>query len=311
MIECTNRYLAIMYDYLHELIYGYHILQADETPAYVSKDDRPAGSRSYMWVYRTGKMYKEKQIILYDYQRTRKADHPRDFLKDFKGVVITDGYQVYHTLEKEQEDLKIAGCWVHCRRRFVEAVKAIADKEAAKKTIAYRALVKIAAIYNLDNELSELSPGERLAKRELTIAPLVEDYFAWIKEQVGKVPKKSKTGEGITYSINQEKYLRRFLEDGEIPLDNNASESVIRGFVVGRRNWKLIDTIAGAKASAIAYSIAETAKANDINPYRYFEHLLTEIPKHLDETDRSFLEDLLPWSDKLPEICRKRIIGSK
>lgn len=84
-------------------------------------------------------------------------------------------------------------------------------------------------------------------------------------------------GKGITYSINQEKYLRRFLEDGDVPLDNNSAEQAIRGFVIGKRNWHLIDTIAGAETSAVCYSIAETAKANDLNPYRYFEYLLTEI----------------------------------
>ena len=147
--------------------------------------------------------------------------------------------------------------------------------------------------------------------RDLNIRPLVDEYFTWIRAQKGKVPSKSKTGNGITYSINQEKYLRRFLEDGEVPLDNNSAEQAIRGFVIGKRNWHLIDTIAGAEASAVCYSIAETAKANDLNPYRYFEYLLTEIPKHMSETSDAFLEKLLPWSETLPAECRKRIITKK
>ncbi len=96
-----------------------------------------------------------------------------------------------------------------------------------------------------------------------------------------------------------------FLDDGEVPMDNNAAEQSIRGFCIGKKNWVMIDTIAGAKASAIIYSIAETAKANNLKPYDYFEYLLTEIPKHLDDTDRSFLDDLLPWSPSLPANCRK------
>lgn len=88
-------------------------------------------------------------------------------------------------------------------------------------------------------------------------------------------------------------------------MDNNASEQSIRGFCIGKKNLVMIDTIAGAKASAIIYSIAETAKANNLKPYNYFEYLLTEIPKHLEETDTSFCEDLLPWSPKLPQECRK------
>ncbi|EOS81126.1 hypothetical protein C817_00783 [Dorea sp. 5-2] len=96
-----------------------------------------------------------------------------------------------------------------------------------------------------------------------------------------------------------------FLDDGEVPMDNNAAEQSIRGFCIGKKNWVMIDTIAGAKSNAIIYSIAETAKANNLKPYDYFEYLLTEIPKHLDVPDRSFLDDLLPWSPNLPENCRK------
>ena len=109
-IQCADRYLAVLYDCLHEKMYGCHVLQADETPVLVNKDGRPAGSKSYMWVYRTGRMYTDRQIVLYEYQKTRNASHPREFLKDFNGICVTDGYQVYHTIENEREDLKIAGC---------------------------------------------------------------------------------------------------------------------------------------------------------------------------------------------------------
>ena len=110
----------------------------------------------------------------------------------------------------------------------------------------------------------------------------------------------------FTYALNQEKYLKVFLEDGEVPMDNNASERAIRGFCIGKKNWEMIDTINGATSSAIIYSIAETAKANNLKPYEYFEYLLTEIPKHMEDTDSSFLEDLLPWSPNLPANIRKR-----
>ena len=303
-IQCADRYLAVLYDYLHEKMYGYHVLQADETPVLVNKDGRPAGSKSYMWVYRTGRMYTECQIVLYEYQRTRNASHPREFLKDFSGVCVTDGYQVYHTIEGEREDLKIAGCWSHARRRFDEAVKAL-PKAKQKDSRAYLALTMIQAIYREEKLLKDLPAGERMIRRQLSVRPLVEAYFVWVRETLPKVPQKSKTWEGFNYSLNQEKYLKVFLDDGEVPMDNNAAEQSIRGFCIGKKNWVMIDTIAGAKSSAIIYSIAETAKANNLKPYDYFEYLLTEIPKHLDDTDRSFLDDLLPWSPSLPENCRK------
>lgn len=196
IIRLGESYISVMYDYLHELIYDYHVIQADETPVLVNKDGRKAGSKSYMWVYRSGYMNSEKQIILYEYQLTRNASHPRELLKEFKGICVTDGYQVYHTLEKEKEDLTIAGCWVHMRRRFEQAWEVI-PKEARKGTISYMAMKQIQAIYREEGKLKELHSKERL------------------------------------------------------------------------------------------------------------EHLLEEIPKHMEDTDRSFLKELLPWSDKLPKHIRK------
>ena len=124
--------------------------------------------------------------------------------------------------------------------------------------------------------------------------------FKFTEEQLNTLDK------AYTYILNQEKYLRVFLEDGEVPIDNNASERAIRGFCIGKKNWQMIDTINGAHSSAIIYSIAGTAKANSLKPYDYFVYLLEEIPKHMDQEDRTFLEDLLPWSEKLPEEIRKQ-----
>ena len=303
-IKVAENYLSLLYDYLHREIYNYHVLQADETPVEVTKDGRPAGSKSYMWVYRTGKMYTENPIVLYEYQKTRNTSHPREFLKDYQGVVVTDGYQVYHTLDKEYEALTIAGCWSHSRRRFANVVKSL-GKDKAKDTLANDALKQIGAIYKLEESFKELTSEERLKQRQLIVKPLVEAFFAWVKEHQNDVPAKSETGKGLSYCISQEKYLKVFLEDGEVPMDNNAAEQAIRGFCIGKQNWHLIDTIDGAKASAIIYSIAETAKANNLKPYDYFEHLLTVMPEHMDDKNIDFLQDLLPWSEKLPENCRK------
>lgn len=303
-IKVAENYLSLLYDYLHREIYNYHVLQADETPVEVTKDGRPAGSKSYMWVYRTGKMYTENPIVLYEYQKTRNTSHPREFLKDYQGVVVTDGYQVYHTLDKEYEALTIAGCWSHSRRRFANVVKSL-GKDKAKDTLANDALKQIGAIYKLEESFKELTSEERLKQRQLIVRPLVEAFFAWVKEHQNDVPAKSETGKGLSYCISQEKYLKVFLEDGEVPMDNNAAEQAIRGFCIGKQNWHLIDTIDGAKASAIIYSIAETAKANNLKPYDYFEHLLTVMPEHMDDKNTDFLQDLLPWSEKLPENCRK------
>lgn len=304
MIRLGEEYLGTMYDYLHKLLYDYHVIQADETPVLVNKDGRPAGSQSYMWVYRSGFMYRDRQIILYEYQKTRNASHPREFLRDYTGICVTDGYQVYHTLEKEREDLKIAGCWVHCRRRFNDALEVI-PKAHRKESILHLIMKQIQAIYREEGKLSDFSTEDRLMQRQLVVKPLVDAFFAYLKQNEPKIPKNGKIREAFTYALNQESYLKVFLEDGDVPIDNNASERAIRGFCIGKKNWEMIDTVNGANSSAIIYSIAETTKANNLKPFDYFEYLLTEIPKHVDDKNIDFLAELLPWSDMLPENIRK------
>lgn len=304
MIRLAEDYLGIIYDVLHTRLYRYPVIQADETPVLVNKDGRKAGAKSYMWVYRSGYMYPERQIILYEYQKTRNASHPREFLRDYSGICVTDGYQVYHTLEKEKEDLKIAGCWVHCRRRFEEALSLI-PKGKQKGTVLYHLMKQIQAIYQEEGKLKDLSSEERLASRQLVVRPLVDAFFAYLKENEPFMAKDAKIQDAFGYALNQERYLRVFLENGDVPIDNNASERAIRGFCIGKKNWQMIDTINGAKSSAIIYSIAETAKANNLKPYDYFKYLLEEIPNHLEDKNLEFVEDLLPWSENLPKEIRK------
>ncbi len=304
MIRLGEDYIAVLYDYLHELMYDYHVIQADETPVLVNRDGRPAGSKSYMWVYRTGHMYKDKQIVLYEYQKTRNASHPREFLKNYKGICVTDGYQVYHTLEKELRDLKIAGCWVHCRRGFEEAWET-AGKPKSSDSVSYMVMKQIQAIYHEEGKLSETSSEERAKQRQVVVKPLVDALFSYIRQNVYRVPVSGQLHKAVTYALNQEQYLRVFLTDGEVPIDNNASERAIRGFCVGKKNWQVIDTINGAKTSAMIYSIVETAKANNLKPYEYIKYLLETIPEHMEDKTRDFLEDLLPWSPSLPAEIRK------
>ena len=301
-IRLAEEYLSILYDYLHKELYFYHVIQADETPVLVNHDGRKAGSKSWMLVYRSGQLYQQRQIVLYEYQQTRNASHPREFLKGYDGICVTDGYQVYHTLEKELEELTIAGCWVHCRRRFDEALKLI-PKSYQKESNAFLLMKQIQAIYREEGKLNNLSSDERLKQRQAVIKPLVDAFFAYLKTI--NVSKKDKFGDAVGYARNQEKYLRVFLTDGDVPIDNNASERAIRGFCIGKKNWQMIDTIHGAKSSAIIYSIVETAKANNLKPFDYVQHLLEEIPKHMNDKDCSFQEDLLPCSEKLPAGIRK------
>ena len=312
VIKSSEIYFSLVYDWMKDVLLKQTVVQADETTLKVNRDGRKAGSSSYMWVYITGEHDDSgKKIVLYDYCRTRSTEHLREFLSSYKGILVLDGYQSYHTFSEEQS-LTSAGCWTHCRRRFVNAIKAAQKdlpEEALKNSIAYQALARISAIYKLDGSWKERTSEYRMEHRQRILKPLVDEYFDWVKEQIKtcSVLPKSETGEGLSYSINQEKYLRAFLDNGDIPIDNSACERAIRPFCVGRKNWNVIDTVEGAQASAIVYSIAETAKANNLKPYQYFEYLLTELPERISrKKDSTFsLDDLMPWSPKLPISCRK------
>lgn len=306
----AERYFLPMYELMKKKQLEAHVNQCDETPLEVIHDGRPAGSKSYMWVHITGELSPVPKIIVYEYQKTRHSDHPKQYYKDFNGVLMTDGLSQYHKIANELEGLENANCFAHARRHFANAIKAIGkgNPEAVKSSVAYKALVRIGAIYDLENGLKSLSAEERLKGRQSSIKPLVEEYFAWVKEILAdhKTLPKGETAKGLQYSINQEKYLKVFLTDGEVPIDDSACERALRNFTIGRKNWVTINTVRGAQASAIIYSLTETARANQLNVYYYIKHLLTELPQLIDKNgniEQSMLEPLMPWSQTLPADC--------
>lgn len=307
VIKGTENYLSLIYDRLHERIYDSRVIHVDETPAKVMRINNRKivnGRKTYVWVYRNRPGTGSPPIILFEWQPSRRADHPREFLKNFSGTIVTDGYQVYHTIGKEREDLTVSGCWIHARRPLAEFLKSIKNKDAAKGSVAQQAYNMITEMLHIDNDFDDLSSEDRLKQRQLILSDKVDAYFEWVKHKYTQVSHQSATGKALAYSINQEEYLRQFLKDGDVPMDNNLAEQAIRPFTIGRKNFVLINTDHGAKASAILYSLVETAKANNLNPYKYFEMLLTVIPQHMDSKDRNFLDSLLPWSPLVQKECR-------
>lgn len=215
--------------------------------------------------------------ILYNYRSTRKADHPKEFLRNYSGILVTDGYQVYHSLEKQEDDLKVAGCWVHAKRKYAELVKATGIPEL-EGTVAAQGVALISELFHLDGLCDKSKDKDRKDYRQREVAPKVDAYFAWVKESLPKVPAGGSTYKALQYSLNQEEYLRFFLTDGKVPMDNNTSERTIRPFTLGRKNWVNVDSIRGAEASAVMYSLVETVKANGLRVYEYLEYVLTFSP---------------------------------
>ena len=309
----AERYLLPVYEQMKKRQLEAHVNQSDETPVEVIHDGRPAGSQSYMWVHITGELSAVPPIIVYEYQKTRHSDHPKAYYKDFSGILMTDGLEQYHKLARDLEGIKNANCMAHARRHFANAIKAIgkSNPKVVEASVAYKALVRIGAIYNLEGALKDLTPEERLKERQSSIKPLVEEFFAWLRKiQADQtVLPKGETAKGINYCLNQEEYLKVFLSDGEVPIDNLASERALRTFTIGRKNWMTINTVRGAQASAIIYSVTETARANGLNVYFYVKHLLTELVKSVradGNIDETALEGLMPWSKILPAECYKR-----
>ena len=302
VIRGAGRYLSLIYEELRKQLYDSPVNHADETPFRVTKDGRPANSKSYMWVYCSNPAVARKRIILYDYQ-TRKADHPREFLKGFSGVLVTDGYQVYHTIDGEREDLTVAGCWIHAKRGFSEITKSLGET-ASRGTIAKQAEDRISEIFHPDSELDKLSNTERKNRRGHKIKDKVDAFFVWAKDLIAKGEVQGQTAKALQYCINQETYLRVFITHGNVPMDNNVAEQAIRPFTLGRKNWVNVDTPNGAKASAIIYSIVETAKANGLKVREYLELIFTEMMKHQGKEDTSYIYDLLPWSKPVQKACK-------
>jgi hypothetical protein len=228
-------------------------------------------SKSYMWLYRTsGDTH--SQIVLYEYQPDRKAEHPKAFLKGFHGYLHADGYSGYHCLP---DTVTIVGCWAHARRKFDEVLKGLPEK-ARGGSLAERAKRYCDRLFALETEFSGLTAEERLARRQTEAKPLIEEFFRWL--QALNASPKSAFGNAAGYVLGQRRYLVNYLLDGRLELSNNRAERSIKPFVIGRKNFLFANTARGAQASAVMYSLVETAKENKIKPYDYIVWLLKTAP---------------------------------
>jgi hypothetical protein len=214
-------------------------------------------------------------------------------LKDFKGFLHTDGYQVYHNLPP---DIVIVGCWAHARRPWEKALKLTA-KEKRKGSDAEKGLAYINALFDFERKFKDLPPEKRYEARLEQSKPVAEAFFAWA-ETLGALPK-TPLGEAANYALSQRKYLENVFLDGRLELSNNRAERSVKPFVMGRKAWLFSNTPAGAEASSVMYSIIETAKENDLHPFNYIKFLLETLPT----ATTAELENFLPWSDTLPDYC--------
>lgn len=265
---------------MHELLIAGEIIHADETTIQVLHEEgRKPTIKSRMWVYANGKM-NDRSIIIFEYQPTRSGAHPAEFLKKFVGYLICDGYDAYNAVS----GTKRCGCWTHTRRYFVEALPK--DSSAYSTSVAAKAVNFCDRIYHEEGLLANLTAEERYEQRLVKVKPLLDAFFAWLDEQ--NVSGKNKLVDAVRYARNEKKYLYTFLENGNVPIDNNRAENAIRPFAIGRKNWLFSNTANGAKCSAILYSVISTAQANGMDAEQYLTDLFSQSVGTI----------LLPWKEK-------------
>ena len=313
MIRLSDYYLDSVHQMMKAELKKAPLIHCDETPFTMSgeKDANDPQSKDYMWVYHSPGIQDSQKIYLYEYDNgSRSAAVIDRYLEGYKGILVSDGYASYHTLDRKHDDLKVAGCWVHCKRKYAEIVKTVKKGAALSpaQQIAREAAERIAVIFHTDNLSKGKSSQEILDNRQQSVKPLVDAFFAWVKDILNnKVISSTDLRKALTYSVNQEKYLRVFLESAIIPLDNNDAERSIKKFCVGKHSWHIIDSKKGAKASAFLYSIAETAKANGLNPFEYFKFLMEQLKEYpRNDVPEEDLKKFMPWSETLPDCCKQR-----
>jgi len=266
------------------------ILAMDETTVQVLKEpDKPPTSTSYMWIRRGGPP--DQPVVVFNYSPSRSQAIADGLLDGFAGYLQSDGYQVYASFAAANENVISVGCWAHVRRKFEKAVKS-QGKGKSKAGMAMQGLSYIRTLYRIEEKIKACAVEERYSIRQSEAKPVLDKIRVWLDKSAAKPPVSSTVGAALTYLHNQWGTLIHYIEDGRLRIDNNHTENAIRPFVVGRKNWLFSDTPKGAHASAALYSIIETAKLNNVEPYRYLRHIFKELPKA--ESIEQF-EALLPW----------------
>ena len=292
---CSDEYFVPIYEYFHRLLLGREFAMADETRLQVLKEPgRNPETDSFMWLFRSGEDGLPP-IILYRYTETRAKFNAEEFLKGFKGYLMTDGYQGYNNLP----DIVREACWAHIRRKFCDAIPSGKQDDLSEPAVqGVQYCDKLFSIERYCRE-NDYTHEQRHAFRNKKAPKILEAFWAWLDKQ--NPTKGSRMDKAVTYARNQRQYAETYLQDGRCSLSNNPSENSIRPLTVGRRNWLFCDTPGGAHASATVYTMVEMAKAHGLNVEKYLTFLLEKRP-HKGMTNDE-LEKLTPWSEEARSYC--------
>ena len=261
--------LAPLVEALKEYILSHSVIHIDETPVSLLAPGKGKTKKAYVWVYRTTNFVKQRAVY-YDFCKDRSGEHPRRVLADFGATMVTDDYSGYHALHRS--GVSAALCWAHARRRLFEAHRDTGSE------IAGQAVALIAKLYEIEREARDLAPQERQLLRQQHAKPIVEALHTWLVAKRQVLAKADVTAKAIDYSLSNWKALIHFLDDGQVPIDNNAAENAMRPLAVGRKNWLFVGSQQAGERAGNVLSLIESAKLNGHDPWAYLKNVFERLP---------------------------------
>jgi len=268
-------------DALKTEVLSHSVMHADETPVEMLKPGNKKTHRAYLWAYAPG-AFEELKAVVYDFCESRAGEHARTFLGKWKGSLVCDDYAGYKA--GFVSGITEAGCMAHARRKFFDL------HVSSKSQIAGQACAYISQLYDVERDARHLEPGERLQRRQVHSKPLADAFHQWMLLQRQKITDGSATAKALDYSLKRWTALTQFLDDGQLPIDNNWIENQIRPIAIGRNNWLFAGSLRAGQRAAAVMSLIQSAKLNGHDPYAYLKDVLARLPTQ----KNSQIGELLP-----------------
>jgi transposase len=273
--------LQPLVDALKEEILCHPVLHADETPVAMLKPGNKKTHRAYLWAYAPG-AFEDLKAVVYDFCESRAGEHARTFLGKWKGSLVCDDFAGYKA--GFVSGITEAGCMAHARRKFFDL------HVSSKSQIAGQACAYIGQLYDVERDARHLSADERLQRRQRLSKPLADAFKEWMLLQRQKITDGSATAKALDYSLKRWRPLTQFLDDGQLPIDNNWIENQIRPIAIGRSNWMFAGSLRAGQRAAAVMSLIQSAKLSGHDPYAYLKDVLIRLPTQ----KNSQIEELLP-----------------
>lgn len=289
--------LGFLVNRLRQMILTQPILHADETPVkilntYGTKDIKGKLKQGYVWAYVTPKHSPIKAVV-YDFAQGRGSEHPNAFLKGFKGKLVCDGYNGYKSLFGR--GVIEVGCMAHARRKFHEL------HVTGQSLVSIEALELFQSLYTIEREIDERfeknqTPLPRDAQivrqvRQEKAKPVADKLYAWLQQKRLGTTKNASITKAIEYCLKRWTALTHYLDDGNLPIDNNWAENQMRPWALGRKNWLFAGSLESGQRAASIMSLIQSARLNGLDPYAYLADVLSRLPTHPD----SQIDELLPY----------------